>query len=255
MGALTRWILVGLVTLAAAGAVPAAGQTAGGVPFDSSAVQLRAPGDGALERYREDPAYDYQEGGPREPSWWARLWQRFVDEVLAPLLGAQDGRVAKWGLLLALAVVLVLALLQLLKVDFGGAFRGRAARTAPGGAEDELEAMATPDVQAAVEDAEAEGAYRRAVRLRYLLLLRELDARGLIEARPEKTNRQYVDAVRGTPLHADFQDLTALFEYVWYGEVELGADRYESLRHRFERLHQQVGHEYAEARRAEGAHS
>lgn len=240
MGIVRLVAIAWLAVLLIGSASDARGQAGGGdVRYDSSDVRLRVPAEGALERYRDDPAFDYGEAAPPEPSWWDRMWRAFAEKVLAPLQNAQSGRVATWGLLLLLAGILVVALLRLLQMDVGGAFRRRAARVS-GKGDDELKAMPTSDAQAALRRAEAKNNYRLAVRLHYLLLLREMDRSGLIDARPEKTNRQYVEEARGTPLYDDFRELTTLFDYVWYGEIDLDADRYDTLRRRFVDLHEQL---------------
>lgn len=252
MGALRMVLLVVAMAWSAGATVPAAAQEAvDRVRYDSSAVRLRVPGDSSLARYRDDPAFDYGLSAPREPSWWDRLKRAFFEEVLAPLMAAQDGRLAVWGLRLALAAILAVALLRLLKVDFGGAFQRQPARAAPR-QNAELDALPTTEAREALERAEAEGAHRLAVRLRYLLLLRVLDEQGWIEARPEKTNRQYVNEVRASTFHDAFRDLTARFEYVWYGEMTLGADRYDELRSRFAALNAAVS-AAARAERKPGA--
>ncbi|HRF40285.1 MAG: DUF4129 domain-containing protein [Saprospiraceae bacterium] len=69
------------------------------------------------------------------------------------------------------------------------------------------------------------GDYPLAVRLYYLAALKALSARELIQWKKDKTNLSYLLELRGQPQLPAFQEITHIFEWVWYGQG--GIDRQE----------------------------
>ncbi len=65
--------------------------------------------------------------------------------------------------------------------------------------------------------------YRMALRVRYLMILKELDSKGWITHSPEKTNLNYLMELSNRPESTRFSDLTQIFEYVWYAEITIPA--------------------------------
>lgn len=63
--------------------------------------------------------------------------------------------------------------------------------------------------------------YRLAVRYYYLWLLKSLTDKGKIEWDIEKTNGDYLSEINDETLKKDFQFLSYVYEYSWYGEFEI----------------------------------
>lgn len=63
--------------------------------------------------------------------------------------------------------------------------------------------------------------YRLAVRYYYMWLLKSLTDKGEIEWDIEKTNRDYYKEIKSESLKQDFQFLSYVYEYSWYGEFEI----------------------------------
>ena len=129
-----------------------------------------------------------------------------------------------FGLLLGLAALVFL----LLQVFGNGAALFRRNRKVRGDAltidleniEANLEQTALETI---IQRAVREERYRLAVRLYYLDTLKALSARGVVRWKRDKTNGEYLRALRGHPLEADFAAATRTFERVWYGRAELSA--------------------------------
>jgi len=66
--------------------------------------------------------------------------------------------------------------------------------------------------------------YRSALRLRYLIVLRQLDANKWIEHLPAKTSLSYIIEMDGREQQATFRELSRIFDYVWYAEVDVPAE-------------------------------
>jgi hypothetical protein len=211
------------------GAAPPAVLSAGPapVPPDTAAVTVRTPSTETLARYRTDPAYTY-ESTSASPGWWDRF-AAWVAEQWAHATAVPWASEILFGLA-------VLACTGLLLVGAYWLVRARRTRpveasapTAPG-ASVTREEMDTVDFAARAAEAEADEAYRAALRWHYLAVLQHLMRVGLIDWTPDKANRALVRETRGHPVHDRFARATDVFEAVWYGGVSVREASYDDLR-------------------------
>lgn len=68
--------------------------------------------------------------------------------------------------------------------------------------------------------------YRFAIRYHYLQVLKKLSDKREIEWNPEKTNRDYVNEFKNPSLKNQFQELSYIFDNVWYGEFKIDENHY-----------------------------
>jgi hypothetical protein len=137
------------------------------------------------------------------------------------------------------ALVLAWALVRAFRAGGAGLFARRA--DGPGGEGALLldaDDIAAVDLDALLRAALAERRHRDAVRLLYLLALQALAAGGLVDWQKDKTNRDYLREVRRTAggLVRPFDEVTRLFEWVWYGEAAVDDARFAAVRARFDRF-------------------
>jgi len=85
-----------------------------------------------------------------------------------------------------------------------------------------------------------EGQFRKATRLLYLKALREMQSRSMITWRREKTNRDYLRELTRPELRPAFQDITYMFEYIWYGEIPVDRDNFNRAYTSFVEFDQQL---------------
>lgn len=85
------------------------------------------------------------------------------------------------------------------------------------------EANYSKDIEQAIRDRN----YRLAVRYLYLQSLQRLSEKGLVVIAAGKTNYQYVYELNDPALRNDFADITRYYEFVWYGEFELGEESFQ----------------------------
>ncbi len=76
--------------------------------------------------------------------------------------------------------------------------------------------------------------YRLATRIYYLQTLHLLDKGGQINYREDRTNWFYVQKLFSTEWHDDFMGLTKIFDYIWYGEYQIGLEQFEVLQSQFQ---------------------
>jgi hypothetical protein len=86
-----------------------------------------------------------------------------------------------------------------------------------------VEDIATVDLGRRLEEARAAGRRRDVVRYRFLRALQALAARGAVTWRKDRTNRDYLVALRRTAPDAagPFAEAARVFAWVWYGDYRL----------------------------------
>lgn len=96
------------------------------------------------------------------------------------------------------------------------------------------------DFEGLIKQALLSSNYRQAVRYQYLRTLHGLASKQFVDLAPDKTNFQYVREI-GNPGHQQaFAALTLHYEYVWYGEFDIGSDIYHKIEKGFLNLNQKL---------------
>lgn len=80
------------------------------------------------------------------------------------------------------------------------------------------------------------GNYRLAVRLLFLRLLKELDQRNIVPYEQDKTNLDYLAALRQTTYYNGFFRLARLYEYAWYGQFAVDREKFGVIQSDFEKF-------------------
>jgi hypothetical protein len=208
------------------------------VPFDIAAVAPRPAPEAALDRFRDDPAYRYEEVGAAGPSLVDLLWRWFVRTFLDPLRENTSPRF--WRIFWPALAVLVLAwvLVRVLRTGGSGLFARRDAAAPEGALLLDADDIADVDLDGLLGRALAERRHRDAVRLLYLCALQALAAGGLVDWQKHKTNHDYLREVRRASgdLSRPFDEVTRLFEWVWYGEAPVDDARFAAVQARFDRF-------------------
>jgi hypothetical protein len=92
-----------------------------------------------------------------------------------------------------------------------------------------LDEVREKDLLSELEKSLAAGDYRSAIRLRFLIILKDLVGQNLITWRKEKTNSDYRYELAGHNTSASFNQAAYVFDLVWYGEREANADLYSQV--------------------------
>lgn len=194
--------------------------------LDTSVQEVRTIGQGRIDAYKDKRDFNYEEQKPTEMTLWdkARWWfWKKIDEAFSNKAVSEGTR---WLIWLGTIFVLLYAIFKLVGVDKIRLFVTGGRMPAPAfttGDDDIL----TMDLDAEIAAAENAGEHRKAVRLQYLRSLKLLSERGRIAWAPSKTNIDYLSELRGGALETEFRRITRIFEYAWYGEMELSRDQYE----------------------------
>jgi hypothetical protein len=104
------------------------------------------------------------------------------------------------------------------------------------------------DIDGLLRQALAEGNFRLAVRVHYLLLLKKLNEVEFIVWKKDKTNRDYLSELYGRDaVYEDVRRLTLAYELVWYGERSVSQDSFQRISGEFESVNRQVVKDKPEA--------
>lgn len=82
--------------------------------------------------------------------------------------------------------------------------------------------------------------HRMAVRYMYLKALQVLNQRQWIRFHAEATNYEYVNQMRGRKMANEFDFLTRVYDYVWYGEFALTREQFEIVYNNFRHFYNAV---------------
>ncbi len=72
--------------------------------------------------------------------------------------------------------------------------------------------------------------YRLAIRIYFLILLKELHEKNFIEWKKNKTNMDYLSEVHSHPAYLQLSNNTLLYEFFWYGEKQLAEEQFNVVR-------------------------
>lgn len=184
-----------------------------------------------VDRYRDDPDFQYADPKAEGPSLWERFWDWIHRTFWKPMMESTtaDGRAVALTVLAVVGLAWVVA--RLLRAEGSGGLFVRSGPAAPGVSLLDVDDIAEVDLGTRLREALAAGDHREAVRVRYLAVLQALDAARALAWRRDKTNREYLaEVARAAPDLADpFRQATRVFDAVWYGERPVSAARYARL--------------------------
>ena len=128
---------------------------------------------------------------------------------------------------LVLLVILLLALITVLVVRL----RPTSTSRSPDGGFDMGRLLSAPEHRRLAEEAVAQGRYAEAVRERLRAVVRELEARGVLDSRPGRTAGEVArDAGAVVPrLTGPLQHAALTFDQIWYGQRVADAAAYAEL--------------------------
>lgn len=100
--------------------------------------------------------------------------------------------------------------------------------------------MPKSDLEKALEKALAEQDFRMAIRVYYLLVIKDLSGQGLIHWRKEKTNFHYLQELTDAKQRQHFRELTYTFEKAWYGQFQFNSQSFGQAQEVFVRFLQML---------------
>lgn len=191
-----------------------------------------------LEQLQSDEDYQYELVKPAPEGFFERLWNRFVNWFWG-LFQAEGSRSALdiiFKLFLAVAFVYFMA--KVLGGDISGVFKSNKGTEELHYALNE-EHLDEINFEKEIDQALSISNYRLVIRLYYLSALKKASESEWIVLMQGKTNHDYLYELKGNPIESDFQRLSHLFDYTWYGHFEVDKGLAEKARVMIERIDQQ----------------
>ncbi|MGG7036985.1 MAG: DUF4129 domain-containing protein [Flavobacterium sp.] len=163
------------------------------------------------------------------------LWERFKEwlaDVFQKLFGLSQQGTSNLNdiILKVLAVIIVvLAIYKIVKIIlnkegqwvFGKSTTEKVIRE-----EDIEKNLIHVDFDKLISDTLKENNHRLAIRYYYLWVLKSLSEKNIIDWHVDKTNTDYVYEIQPPGLKSDFQYLSYVYNYIWYGEFEMDEDHF-----------------------------
>lgn len=206
-------------------------QNEGIEPWDgSSVVDYRRPPVDEIESLKKNPAYNY-DGHQDEMN----LFQRLLIKAIQWLFSGITGQSWLLYIIGGIAIIGILFLiLRLLKVPISGLFsfsRGNSIEglemTHP------AEELSRDEMEKMFQMYRNNGAYREAVRILYLMYLKNLHINGSIQLRINKTNRDYAREIKDDIASKNFKKLSRLYDFVWFGQFNIAHQAYAQIEKEF----------------------
>lgn len=194
----------------------------------SSIVDLRIPDESRIEVYTNDPSFQYSRA-PENPNSLRDRLLNFLISILVRLIGNPVGEFIFKSILIIAVIGLVFVVINQL---MGGELISIITKNKSGdGFSIDItgDELANTDFEKLLNDAIAKGDFHAATRYGYLISLRLLREKNLIQWADEKTNLDFLRELTGHPLNKPFRTLTTYYEYVEYGDFEIDSTRFKSF--------------------------
>ena len=196
---------------------------------------------GNLKEKYTDNDFNYIEKTKIDTSAWDRFWSA-VGRFLSNLFDFGNGAKALSGIEILMKIiaflVIIFVIYLIVKVIInkeGGWIFGKSAKKIKVSeiTEEDIHSM---DFYSSITKAKKENNWRLATRYYYLWLLKSFSDKDIIEWDIEKTNADYLNEISNLELKKEFQFLSYVYEYSWYGEFDLTKTDFERTETTFQKL-------------------
>ena len=145
-----------------------------------------------------------------------------------------------WLFYLALAAGVIYLIYFLLNEGGSGLFSSRQNQTLNRHQPITADTIENTDLKSLIANAENSNDFRLAIRYHYLLILKTLSLKNIIQFEDDKTNAEYIRELESQPYSNGFKNTSYVYNYVWYGEFPLNPDLYSKAKLKFESLLKEV---------------
>lgn len=196
------------------------------IPLDSIPFEERSFSENVQDKYSGSDFNYEMKVAVEDMNAWDRFWaavKRFFESLFN--FGGSGATMSVFEIIMKIiAIVIVLFVVYLIvKViinkEGGWIFSKASKNTIP--VKEWEENIHQLDFQSLILSAKQNNNNRLVIRYYYLWLLKSLSDRNTIEWDIEKTNSDYIREIKDQNLKQDFQFVSYIFEYSWYGEFDL----------------------------------
>lgn len=205
------------------------------ISYDSSFIDARIPDVNTIENYNNDPDFIYSEALENPVSLFGRIIATIFRLFMAIVGNPVGNFIFKAILIISIVAVVFLLLNQLLDGNLTSVFSRKTADKPISFqiSEEELEEMNLEELK---EKALKNSDFHSATRYVYLMTLKLLNQKELIDWKIEKTNLDYERELEGHPINPLFNKLTSFYEFVEYGDFDIDSSGYTKVDSLFDKL-------------------
>jgi len=192
------------------------------------------------KKYTDDD-FNYDISKPKE-SIWQKIKKKLA-EIIAKIFSGKKGNNTEYLFLMFLRVLAIIAIGGLLYIIVryimerqGTWILSKKGKTLNPEAQTITENIHELDLPALIRKYEESGKYRYAIRYHFLLLLKKMTDKKIIQWDPEKTNGEYLRKIQGTTLYPEYRKLFYIFDHIWYGERNISQSEYEKYKQNFQQI-------------------
>ena len=214
------------------------------LPVDRTKLKKIEISKSAIEKYKKDQAFNYKEKQEEDNilikalNWIKRKIKAFLFKILNAVFGKKNA--GKWlsfvmeslpyfaVFLFAYLIFRFLIGSDLISLRKNKKFK----KPQVINLEDE-QIIKEADLDQLINDAIGQNDYRLAIRYFYLKSLKLLIDNNLIKWHADKTNHDYVNEIYNPMLRKVFNDLTGIYDYVWYGKYQPDKTGFDKIKQKF----------------------
>jgi hypothetical protein len=214
--------------------------------IDSDPITRQAISESDLEPYKGDEDFNYSiEDIEKNALDKLVIWlKNGLSSILESLFGVEGAvgivlfifRVLPY-LLLGFLVYLLLRFF--LKVN-SSALIGKTQDQGEVYISEDEQIIKNEDISALISKAIANRNYRLAIRYYYLQALKYLTLGEHISWAPQKTNDDYLNELQQTSIRLEFEKITRIYDYIWYGEFQINSEAFNQIKMEFEILNSKI---------------
>ncbi len=194
-----------------------------------------------LEKVKADPDFKYEiEKKKEQPSWIDKILYRIARFIFNILFNPTGSAESIFFYIICGILILVLAYVILRMTKAGIFSRNNKKGTDDLGFSEVIEDINSIDFDKMIEEAVKSKMYRRAVRLYYLKSLKQLSDKSQIIWEINKTNRDYMYELKSPSLRTGFENITFVYERVWYGNMDIDSEKFTKVKSTFHQFYNQT---------------
>ncbi|OEK03113.1 hypothetical protein BFP97_16995 [Roseivirga sp. 4D4] len=181
-------------------------------------IEIRQFDQEKLSNYQQDSQFQYDLPQVEREGLLERAW-RWIREWYANLIGnGATANIVDILFRIALVVAFVYFIIKIFGVEITTVFKPSKAKKLPYQVSEEQ--LMGIDFETEIAQAIQQKQWRFAIRLTYLHALKLLADAEWLTVKKGKTNRDYLYELSGKRIENDFERLSFIFDYTWYGHFE-----------------------------------
>lgn len=208
-------------------------------PGGNSFPPVRNIPSGKIEKYLTDKDFIYERNYAPTTNFWEKIESWINRHLFSPLFKGHFFTL--WDIIIyAIAITAIVLMIYYFAWSEKTGLFSKRAKAALAGIDITEENIHHVDFEKIINEAIAARQYRIAIRYLYLKSLRDLSLKGLIIWKSDKTNRDYINEMRPSVFGMLFKDITYLFDYAWYGNVEINETIFNRIKNTFEQFSKEL---------------